>query len=197
MTNMCGVWRASYARPTSPVSSSRTGWVSPYLCVPATLASTPYPCLPGAPELIAIHTMPLSVYLAARPLSEPFVCDARTKGHSGLNHSRTTVLPRNWLSFTLCPSRSDSSNSGAGFPTRAEPIAAPSVFAPEVARDSDAELARLHAVRRRAPNAVTTMHVQGVRRMMRASYHGPAAGNPPRARVAYPSPLSTPPPCTP
>src|SRR5215471_6991197 len=70
---------------------------------------------------MASQVTPFAVSFSARPLSEPLVCDALTKGHPGLNHSSTTGLPRYALKRTFLPSRSGSSKSGAGLPSSARP----------------------------------------------------------------------------
>ena len=93
MTKRCGVLVAPYACPTLPCSSRRTALLIANVAFPARLLSAPAPCLPGALELIESHTMPLACAAFALLTSDPLVCEARTKGHSGLNHSRTTTLP--------------------------------------------------------------------------------------------------------
>src|SRR5437660_967217 len=101
---------------------------------------------------MASHTTPLWVCFSARPLSDPLECAARTNGHSGLNHSRTTVLPRCWLRRTDRPSRSRSSKSGAGLPISAETVAAAAALfatAGAALASVDGE-ARLHAEPRQA-----------------------------------------------
>src|SRR5262245_51943195 len=70
---------------------------------------------------MASQVTPLAISFSAKPLSEPLVCDALTKGHPGLNHSSTTVLPRYVLRRIFFPSRSGNSKSGAGWPTSARP----------------------------------------------------------------------------
>ena len=45
----------------------------PYVVRLSLFTSAPWPCLPGAPELIANQTIPFSVKRFAIPLREPFV----------------------------------------------------------------------------------------------------------------------------
>src|SRR4051812_4216270 len=98
----------------------RIGCVRPYFCAASLFASTPWPCLPGAPELIASQTTSGCFFAASR--SDPFVCDARTNGQPGLNHSSTTVFPLKSERRTLLPSRSGNTKSGAGAPTDASVV---------------------------------------------------------------------------
>src|SRR6188768_2925779 len=65
---------------------------------------------------MASQTTPPLVWRAAVPTSEPLVWLALTKGQPGLNHSKTTGLPRKLASLTSLPSRSGSSKSGAAAP---------------------------------------------------------------------------------
>src|SRR5262249_8040936 len=88
-------------------------------CLPSLFLSTPCPCLPGAPELMASHTTSALTVFLAMSLSGPWVWFRFTKGHSGLNHSRMTVFPRNELKRTALPSRSLRVKSGAGLPSAA------------------------------------------------------------------------------
>ena len=53
---MWGVVLAPYALPTFPSSSSRIGYSISHFSLASVLTSSPCPCLPGAPELIASHT---------------------------------------------------------------------------------------------------------------------------------------------
>ena len=55
--------------------------------------STPCPCFPGAPELIASHTTPSFEARAPASTRDPLVWAATTYGQPGLNHSRTTTFP--------------------------------------------------------------------------------------------------------
>src|SRR5580700_3337635 len=119
MTNMCGVLVAPYARPTAPLSSARTGWVRPKRPIASRISAGSCPCLPGADESIPSHTMPSAAWRAAVVFSDPTVCAVLTKGHLGLNHSRTTVLPRRSARWTAWPSRSLRVKSGALVPISA------------------------------------------------------------------------------
>src|SRR5687767_425759 len=105
----------------TPVSSRRMGCSSPYVLTASMLTDGSCPCLPFDEELTANQTTPRAACLLAVPLSDPLLCDALTNGQPGLNHSRTTTLPRNAASDTSRPSRSLSVKSGAGLPTAAEP----------------------------------------------------------------------------
>src|SRR6185503_13275958 len=120
---MLGVLVAPYARPTAPASSRKMGCSSPKVLAASLLADGSEPCLPWAAELMASHATPWAAYFLAVLLSDPFLCEAFTKGHPGLNHSSTTTLPRNDASDTSRPSRSLSVKSGAALPTAADPAA--------------------------------------------------------------------------
>src|SRR5262245_54498528 len=68
---------------------------------------------------MASQTTPASVAFCAVPTREPTSCALLTNGHSGLNHSRTTVLPFSDESECSLPSRSGNVKSGAGLPIAA------------------------------------------------------------------------------
>jgi len=63
------------------------------------LSSLPWPCLPGAPELIAMNVTPLPLNSLWRFANVGFLLWClTTNGHSGLNHSITTALVPSALS---------------------------------------------------------------------------------------------------
>jgi len=95
ITNMCGVVLASYARAVPLVGSMRMALCAAFFDFIQSLICAPvlYSLLFLLVELIVSHTtsLPVASFCAVCMASAPYC--ARTKGQSGLVHSRTTNLP--------------------------------------------------------------------------------------------------------